>query len=263
MTTTQPGIRRRLGTTRNLLPATRRIAFLCLAFLTQSCKDATSPTLITVSGSVTLNDQWSRQLVDFSGVNVNIDGVSTQAITDVTGAWHIDGVPAGVHIITYQKTTFGIFRLADQQISSSPATIRNVILAVTPWQQAVTDSVYLVNKAGTDYYVVDGHLSDPPPATAFVSSVIAFVGSSASVSNDATSWKHFASTLDLTGKATRFSISLSASQLRATFSAPGRAYITAYLVPAICDGCGARLVGDPSIFTNTGPHANVVPLTIN
>jgi len=222
-----------------------------------------SPGTSTIAGTVSLDDAWANRLDDFSGVNVSISGLSTGAVTDATGAWHIDGVPTGKHDITFKKATFGTFRLLGQSVGDSSATIRDVILASTPWQQAIIDSVYAAKRGTLDYYIVDGHLSAPPPADARVGEVIAFVGGFATVTTDTTTYQYWGLSLDITGKSSKFSVALRADALRTTFGAGGKPYVTAYVTPPICDGCGARNPGDASIFSNTGPRANVVQLTIN
>jgi len=263
MTLSQTRRRTRRGRTRARLGATRCVSFLCVAVLSAACKDTASPSTSTVAGTVVLDDAWANRLDDFSGVAVSIGGVSTGAVTDATGAWHIDGVPAGKHDITFKKATFGTFRLLGQSVGDASATVRDVILASTPWQQAIIDSVYAAKRGTLDYYIVDGHLSGPPPANARVGEVIAFVGGFATVNTDTTTYQAWASSIDITGKSSTFSVALRGDALRTTFGAGGKPYVTAYVTPPICDGCGARNPGDASVFSNTGPRANVVQVTIN
>jgi hypothetical protein len=255
----RPGLDR----ARPFLRATRCLSFVCATALTQACKDSVSPNTTTVAGTVSLDDAWANRFDDFSGVSVSISGLSTQTVTDAMGAWRIDGVPVGKHDITYKKATFGTFQLRGQIIGDSSVTIRDVILASTPSQQAVIDSVYAAKQGTLDYYIVDGHLSAPPPANAKVGEVIALVGGFATVTTDTTTYQYWASALDITGKASKFSIALRMDGLRTTFGPGAKPYVTAYVTPPICDGCGARNPGDASVFLNTGPRANVVQLTIN
>jgi len=263
MTLSQTWRRTRRGRTRARLGATRCVSFLCVAVLSAACKDTASPSTSTVAGTVVLDDAWANRLDDFSGVAVSIDGLSTGAVTDATGAWHIDGVPVGKHDIAFKKATFGTFRLLGQSVGDASATVRDVILASTPWQQAIIDSVYAAKRGTLDYYIVDGHLSGPPPANARVGEVIAFVGGFATVNTDTTTYQAWASSIDITGKSSTFSVALRGDALRTTFGAGGKPYVTAYVTPPICDGCGARNPGDASVFSNTGPRANVVQVTIN
>jgi hypothetical protein len=243
--------------------AMRWLALACATTLAQACKDTAAPVLSPVSGTVALDDAWANRLSDFSGVEVDISGLSQSTVTDASGAWHIDSVPGGLHDVTFKKPTFGTFSLTHQQLGSPSTAIPEITLASTPWQQAIIDSVYATKRGSTDYYVVDGHLSDLPPSNALAGETVVFIGKSASVSPDPASYQSFGNAVAVPAKSQQFSIALQAEPLRTTFGSGGKPYFAAYVTPPICDGCGARHAGDASVYVNTGPRANVVQVTIN
>jgi hypothetical protein len=233
---------------------------LCGATITSACSDSISPSTGTLAGTVVLQDSWANRLADFSGVMVSVDGMSTGAVTDAGGAWHIDDVTEGRHDITFKKATFGTVLLAGATVSGPATTAPAVTMAVTPWQQAIVDSVYAAVRSGKNYYVVDGHISAPFPANAIFASTVAYFGKTSSVSPDPTSFDLWNSS---SGRSSTFSIALLADAVRATFPPGSRMFVTTYLsaVACTCYPDSPSFTGKP-LFSNTGPRANVVELTI-
>src|SRR5215831_8965683 len=140
----------------------RAVVALCVALFAQACSgDATAPRKGALTGTVVLQDSWATTLGDFSGVTVSIDGLTLSAVSDPAGSWRIDGVPVGKHDLLFKKATFGSGRIAGQVVDeSSPSTTTPpMFLAITPWEQAIIDSVHVVTKLGRDSYVIDGHMS--------------------------------------------------------------------------------------------------------
>ena len=240
----------------------RTTAVVCAVVLAQACgHDAVSPSTGALAGTVALQDAWANRLDDFSGVAVTVDGLSKSAFTDASGAWHIDTVPYGRHTITFKKLTFGTVRVA-QTVTAPSTTATDVTMAITPWQQAIIDSVYTTSKSGKDYYVVDGHLSAPLPANARLGYTLAFFGKSSAVSPDTLTFDTWGSAIDPSGKASTFSINLPATAMRSTFTVGTQIFVAAYMSAVACSCYPTDPGTDKPFFSNTGPRANVLPLTI-
>jgi len=244
-----------------LVVTPRRLIALGAALLTQACGDATSPRTGTLTGTVVLQDSWATTLKDFSGVTVGVDGLPMTAVTDTAGNWRIDGVPVGKHDITFSKATFGPGRIVGQTVDESSATAPPMFLAVTPWEQAIIDSVHVVTRTGRDLYLIDGHISAAPPPDARAVVVVGFLGRTLAVSPDTTSYAVWNQFVDVTGKLSTFSITLQADAVRSTFGVGGRAFAAAYVTVPTCS-CYPNGPDTRSVFLNTGPRANVVQLTI-
>lgn len=246
---------------------TRRTVALCAALVAFGCHDA-GPSKGTVAGTVVLQDPWANKLDDFSGVEVALDERSAIAFTDRAGAWHIDRVPSGAHDITFTKTAFGTVRIARQIVAAPTTTTPDIIMALTPPQQAIVDStraITISTPARTDtLYVVDGHLSAPPPENAKVVSVVVFLGKTASVSPDTTSFERSNTFTDPTGKLSVFSTIFSADEVRKAFGTGTHAFATAYVSAASCTCTPDPHTADSSkpVFSGTGPRGNVVELVI-
>ena len=233
-----------------------------LAVTLSACgKDVASPPPATLIGTVVVFDAWGNRLTDFSGVDIAVDGYSTHATTDASGAWTLDGVPSGTRDVTFTKPNYGTMH--DLHLSvSAPSTDAGVTtLAQAPFQQAVIDSIHIVTRSGSDVYLIDGHLSAAPPANAKIGGTVALVGRTNSVSTDVASFVVWGIGLDVTGKASTFSISLPASVLRAAFAPGDQAYVAAYATSAFC-GCYNDPVTSRPIFTTAGPRSNVVSATV-
>jgi hypothetical protein len=170
-------------------------------------------------------------------------------------------VPAGNHNITFKKATFGTVVIAGQAISGPSTTAPDIIMALTPWQQAIIDSIYIATRVGKDYYVVDGHLSAPPPANARFGSTVAYFGRTIMVSPDPSSFDQWNSGVDPTGKSTLFSISLLADATRSTFGVGAPIFAVAYVSATACTCYPDSPTAKP-FFSNTGPRANVIQLTV-
>ena len=246
---------------------TRRVAALCAALFSVACHDF-GPRKGTVDGTVVLQDAWANRLDDFSGVEVALDDRAASTFTDKTGAWHIDKVPSGAHDITFTKTAFGTVRMARQTVAAPTTTAPEIIMALTPSQQAIIDSIRatpISTPARTDtLYVVDGHLSFPPPDDAKAVSVVAFVGKTTGVSPDTASFERSNTFTDATGKMSRFFIIFTADELRKAFGTGTHAFATAYVSGAACTCTpDPRNAGAAKpVFSGTGPRGNVVELTI-
>jgi hypothetical protein len=257
-----PQSNRRLDARHHSIAAPLAVIALCAALTAEACSgDATSPRTGTLTGNVVLQDSWATTLGDFSGVTVNVDGLSLSAVTDTAGSWRIDGVPVGKHDVVFKKATFGTGRIAQQPVDESSTTAPPMFLAVTPWEQAIIDSVHVVTRTGRDYYVIDGHLSAPPPATAKAVVVVGFLGRTVAVSNDPASYGAWNQYVDPTGKLSTFSISLQADAVRSTFGVGSHAFAAAYVTVPTCS-CYPNGPETTTVFSNTGPRANVVELTV-
>ena len=231
------------------------------AILLWGCRDATSPSTGTLAGTVVLQDSWATTLADFSGVTVSIDGFSNLGVTDTAGAWRIDGVPAGRHDVTFKKATFGTVKVPGQMVDGPSTTAPTIFMAMPPWEQAIIDSIHIETIAGKDYYWINGHLSDPPPANAKAAATVAFIGRTSAVSPDTTSYGQWGTSLDRTGKSSTFSIPLRVDDMRSTFGVGAHVFAAAYVTSATC-GCYPNDQQTKPFFANTGPRANVIPLTI-
>ena len=234
---------------------------LCAVPAALACNDSVSPSKGTLTGTLVLQDSWGNRLDDFSNASISVDGVSATATTDAAGSWHIDGVPDGTRTITFKKAAFGTVQLTGQVISSPSTTAPSVTMALTPWQQAVIDSIHLVTHAGKDYYIVDGHLSAPPPANARYVSTVVYMGKTSSVSPDPASFGQYGTFGDATGKLSTFSAPFSVDAAQSAFGSGTQVYIAAFLSATACT-CYPENPSDKPFYTNTGPRANVVPLTL-
>jgi len=235
---------------------------LCAMPLITSCHDSVSPVPVsTLSGTVVLQDPWTTRLDSFAGVSVAVDGVPKTATTDAAGAWHIDSVPAGKHNVTFSKATFGTVRLNNQAVNSPATVVPIVTMGITPWQQAVIDSIYLATRSGKDYYVVDGHLSAIPGANARLVYTVALFGTSAAVSPDAGGFETEADLVSPNGLSSTFSIPLPASVAQKTFGSGAQMFVTTYVSAMGCT-CYANELGEKPYFSNIGPRGNVVQVSI-
>ena len=228
--------------------------------VTQSCSDSLSPRRVTVTGTVALGDAWANYLTDHSGVAVSIDGLPAMAVTDTLGTWHIDGVPVGRHDFAFTKATFATVRLPGLSVDSG-ATVPDVFMPMTPWQQAVIDSIHLVTRAGHDVYLVDGHLAAPPPSNALFGTTVVFVGRSPNVSPEISSYDQWNIGVDHLADPSTFSIELRRDATQSTFGVGATVFAAAYAVSATCS-CYTSSPDPKPFFPTTGPRANVVPLKI-
>lgn len=254
-------------------PANRSIFSACRAIVlgaalfSGACHDL-GPRKFNLAGTVALQDSWANRLDDFSGVEVALDGHAASTFTDKAGAWHIDKVPSGTHDITYTKTAFGTVRIARLAVNELATTVPDVTMALTPSQQAIIDSIYMrtsTTPAGTDvFFRIDGHLSAPPPDSAKVVSVVAFLGKTAGVSPDTTSFERSNTFTDRTGKLSSFFVIFSADELVKAFGTGTQVFATAYVNGAACSCTpDPREAGAAKpVFSGTGPRGNVIELTI-
>ena len=245
----------------------RQAVVLGAAVLALACHDSAGPGMGTLAGTVVLHDSWGTALDDFSGVEVAVDGRGAGTFTDRAGAWRIDSVPAGRHDVTFTKATFGTVRLSSQTVTNGPSTtMPDVIMALTPWQQAIVDSIGLImvtTPARTDsIYFVGGHLSAPPPDNAKAVAVVLFAGKTIAVSPDTTTFERWNTFNDGTGKSSKFFVILSVDDVRKAFGAGARAFVAAYVTAAACTCYPDKPSPSKPLFTNTGPRANVVPLSV-
>lgn len=246
---------------------TGRAVSLCAALFSVACHDL-GPRKGTVDGTVVLQDPWANRLEDFSGVEVALDDRSASTFTDKAGAWHIDKVPSGAHDITFAKTAFGTVRIARQTVAAPTTTAPDIVMALTPSQQAIIDSIgatQISTPARTDtLYVVYGHLSFPPPDNAKAVSVVAFVGKTTGVSPDTASFERSNTFVDATGKVSKFFVIFTADELRKAFGTGTQAFATAYVSGASCTCTpDPRNAGaSKPVFSGTGPRGNVVGLAI-
>jgi hypothetical protein len=245
----------------------RHAVVLCAALLSAACHD-NGPSKANLAGIVLLQDSWANRFADFSGVKVSVDEDAATTVTDKTGGWHIDKVPAGAHSITFTKSAFGTVHIARQFVAAPMTMTPDVIMALTPPQQAIIDSVSVDTVKvpnGTDLlYVVHGHFSFPAPDSAKAVSTVVFLGKTSDVSPDTTTFERANIFTDATGKLTRFFILFGGQELHNAFGTGTHAFATAYVT-----GAGCTCTPDPSkpsaskpIFSGTGPRGNVVELTI-
>jgi hypothetical protein len=220
-------------------------------------KDVASPPPATLNGTVVVFDAWGNRLNDFSGVDIAVDGFSAHATTDASGAWTLDGVPSGKHDLTFTKADYATIHDLRLSVAAPSTDAGLTTLAQAPFQQALIDSVRVVTQSGADVYLVDGHLSAPPPANAKLGGTVALFGSTNRVSTDIATFVVWANGTDRTGKSSTFSISLPASVVRAAFSPSDHVYVAAYAISAIC-GCYYDALTSRPIFATAGPRSNVV-----
>jgi len=240
-----------------------RVIALCaiLAVSFSACgKDVASPAPATLTGTVVAFDAWGNRLNDFSGVDITVDGYSSHAMTDPSGSWKLDGVPSGTHDVTFAKAGFGTMHDLRLNVAAPSTDAGVTTVAQAPFQQALIDSIHIVTRSGSDVYLVDGHLSAAPPANAKIGGTVALFGKTNSVSTDVTSFVAWGIGIDITGKASTFSISLPASVLRPSFAPGEQVYVAAYATSAIC-GCYNEPLTSRPIFTTAGPRSNVVTAT--
>lgn len=249
---------------RNAAPSRRAlgsIATFCAMIAASSCSDSTAPHRVTLSGNVVLFDAWASRLDDFSGVTVTIDGSAASTETDATGNWHIDAVSVGGRDITFKKSGFTTVQLLGQAISDTASTAPDVNLATTPWQQAIVDSIYLGTRSGISSYIVDGHLSAPPPANARATSIVAFFGRTDAVAADPALYDQWSISIRVTGNLSTFSVPVSADAAHANLGSGAHVFGTAYVTSVICTCIPDHPSAKP-VFPNVGPRANVVSFTL-
>jgi hypothetical protein len=217
------------------------------------------PNGATLTGSVELQDTWGNDLTDFSGIDVGIDGLSLHGVTGANGAWRIDDVPPGHHDITLKKASVGTMRVFGQDVQSPTTVVPNVSMAVTPTGQALIDSIYVAKMGGISFYMIDGHLTSPPPPGAKLGTTVIFLGRSADVSPSLN--EQWNASFDISGTLSTFTVPLSVDGTRATFGAGTQLFVTGYAYSAACS-CYDDPATKKRVFTNTGPRGNVVRLTV-
>lgn len=239
------------------------VVALAAVTLSQACsRDGISgPAGVALSGNVHLQDAWGNDLDDFSGVAISLDGALTQAVTDKGGAWHIDDVPAGHHDITLTKATFGTMRIYGQDVAGPSTVAKTIFMSTTPTAQAIIDSIWVNTLSGTAFYFVDGHLSAPPPANSKLSATVLFVSKREGVSSDPAAYDQWYGSFDISGKQSTFTMLLPVDGTRASFGAGTQLFATAYATSATCS-CYDDPATKNRVFSNAGPHANVVRFTV-
>lgn len=68
-----------------------------------------------LSGDITLADEYSRVLGDFSGVEVSVEGTSYSTVTNADGYWKFDELPSGTYMIRYTRDGFAERRVQNFQ----------------------------------------------------------------------------------------------------------------------------------------------------
>ncbi|HSQ32262.1 MAG TPA: hypothetical protein VLN49_20545 [Gemmatimonadaceae bacterium] len=246
----------------------RHAILLCAALLSAACHDG-GPAKANLAGAVLLQDSWANRFTDFSGVRVSLDENAATTFTDKTGAWHIDKVPAGAHSITFAKSAFGTVHIARQFVAAPNTMTPDVIMALTPSQQAIIDSIgvdtVMAPTGGTDLlYIVHGHFSFPQPDSAKAVSTVVFLGKTTDVSPDTTTFERSNIYTDVTGKLPRFFVLFGDADIRKAFGTATHAFATAYVAGAgcTCTPDPVKLGAAKPLFTGTGPRGNVVELKI-
>lgn len=243
---------------------TRRAIAVGATILVQACgSDAiTAPNGVPLSGSVTLQDTWGNNLLDYSGVEVSIDGLSAHATTDKDGAWRIENVPAGRYGVTLKKATFGTMRIFDQPVVGASSVAPKITMATTATAQAIIDSIYVSTLGGMDFYFVDGHYSAPPPASAKGNVAVIFLSKkSDAVSPDPATYDQWNASIDVSGRSSTFTMALSVQGTRATFGAGTTLFVAGYASSFACS-CYDDPVTKNRVFSNVGPRSNVVQMTV-
>lgn len=254
----------RHNTTRPFTRSARRAVAVGATILLQACGSAAvdAPNGVPLSGSVVLQDTWGNNLLDYSGVEVSIDGLSAHATTDTDGAWRIDNVPVGRYGVTLKKATFGTMRILDQPIVGESSVAPKITMAVTPTSQAIVDSIYISTLEGTEFYFVDGHFSAPPPANAKVTTTLLFLSAkSDAVSPDPTTYDQWNASFYISGASSTFTLPLHAGGTRATFGAGTKLFVAGYATSAACS-CYDDPVTKKRVFSNAGPRGNVMQMTV-
>lgn len=234
---------------------------LFLATTTTACHDITTTGTARIRGSAALQDAWGNDLADRSGVEVTVDGESSRATTDASGAWRLDGVAAGHHDVTFTKSGFGQFRLLDQPMPPDESVLPTVTLATTPTVQAIIDSIYVGTLGGQSFFFVDGHLSEPPPANAKSTVVVVFWSRNASVSPDPNEYEQWNASFSLSGASTTFTEAAPVEGTRSNFPVGTQVYVAGYVNSNACS-CWTDAATGRRVFSNTGPRSNVVRFTI-
>jgi hypothetical protein len=69
----------------------------------------------TLAGRSMLEDYGMKDVSSFAGIAVRLDGTSFHTITDSSGYWQFDSVPAGIYTISFAKEGFSPYKIFDQQ----------------------------------------------------------------------------------------------------------------------------------------------------
>jgi hypothetical protein len=87
-----------------------------------------------IVGFVKLIDEMGNEVLDKSGINVAIDGLSISANTNVNGRFEFTDVPAGSYKIIYNKTGYGIYKKFSYQFigGTVPALMNEITLYEQP-----------------------------------------------------------------------------------------------------------------------------------
>jgi hypothetical protein len=96
------------------------LAFLVAVLLLNSCESESSiPSSGTLPGDIIgyieLTDTLGTKMVDQSGAAVSVERFLNSTISDSTGTWRLNDVPAGTHVLVFQKESFGITKIYNVQ----------------------------------------------------------------------------------------------------------------------------------------------------
>ncbi len=169
---------------------------------------APGPALMgNIKGFITTWDQYgARILANQAGDTVRIDGTNRWAITDSTGLYTLPGVITGTYNITVTKPGFGLNRLQYIQFVGGGDTYRDARIS----QPSTSNVTALADSSGavTNNITVYGTI----PADSHVRSFIVYVGNSASVSPNPTTYLIF-NTKNVNANATKLSFTIPKSDL--------------------------------------------------
>jgi hypothetical protein len=131
------------------------ILFVAVSGCTNS--NVNSPASIngSITGVVSLGSEFKgsspNTFASSSGVSVSLDGTSFSTLTDSSGFWKFDNVPAGNYDVTIAKSGFGLMRTYGVAVGGpGTAFIPRVDLGELPSQAPELISANVVNVVWTD-----------------------------------------------------------------------------------------------------------------
>lgn len=130
---------------------TKITLFLLLAAaLVGGCKNSTTVEdndLGTLRGKVAFSDAICDPIANASGATIKIEGTGFSAVTDSSGQWEIDNVPAGIYNIIISKPGFDTNLIAEFEFNGAGTQfLENDALYASLMDSIVVSSVHLTNR---------------------------------------------------------------------------------------------------------------------
>jgi len=257
--------RQRRTSTVGITRRTRRAFVLGAAILLQACgSDAVdAPTGVPLSGSLVLQDTWGSNLLDYSGVEVSLDGLSVHAATNKDRSMaHREG--AGWSLRRHARESH-----VRDDAYSRPARCRCIERRAKDHHGGHADrpgdrrqhSHFYARRNGV---LLRGRTLLGPAAGERESHHrhrFPVGQERRRITPDPTTYDQWNASFNLSGGSSEFTMVLPTEGTRATFGAGTTLFVAGYATSLACS-CYDDPITKKRVFSNTGPRGNVVHMTV-